>query len=117
MYTKELYITRIKLIALSRIRQIVDSVKERPTDYRKNTREYLDAMYEGIFYMRPERLAEVVNTVHESYVEAGMDDDGCVADSLMMIALAEYQNELGEKNIYDLGWKSWVEDFFRTAIA
>ena len=46
-----------------------------------------------------------------------MDDDGCVADSLMMIALAEYQNELGEENIYDLGWNSWVEDFFRTAIA
>ena len=60
MYTKELYITRIKLIALSRIRQIVDSVKERP---------------------------------------------------------AEYQNELGEDNIYDLGWNSWVEDFFRTEIA
>lgn len=117
MYTKELYITRIKLIALSRIRQIVDSVKERPAEYRKDTREYLEAMYEGISYMRPERLAEVVNTVHESYVEANMDDDGCVADSLMMIALAEYQNELGEENIYDIGWKSWVEDFFRTAIA
>lgn len=117
MYTKELYITRIKLIALSRIRQIVDSVKERPAAYRKDTREYLAAMYEGISYMRPARLAEIVNTVHDGYAEAGNADDGCVADSLMMIALAEYQNELGEDNIYDLGWNSWVEDFFRTEIA
>ena len=46
-----------------------------------------------------------------------MDDDGYVADSLMMIALAEYQNELGERNIYDMGWDRMVEDFFRTAIA
>ncbi|MCR5756957.1 MAG: hypothetical protein K6F95_03515 [Selenomonas sp.] len=117
MYTKELYVTRIKLIALSRIRQIVDSVKARPADYRKDTRDYLDAMYEGIAYMRPERLTEIVNTVREGYAEAGNEDDGYVADSLMSIALAEYQNELGEDNIYDLGWNSWVEDFFRTEIA
>ena len=25
--------------------------------------------------------------------------------------------EVGEENVYDLGWDSWVEDFFRTAIA
>lgn len=117
MYTKELYITRIKLIALSRIRQILDSVKERPEDYRKDTREYLEVMYEDISYMRPERLAEVVNTVHDSYLEAGIDDDGYVADSLMTIALAEYQNELGEQNVYDMGWDRMLEDFFRTEIA
>ena len=117
MYTKELYITRIKLIALSRIRQIGEAVMESPGEFRKDTRDYLDAMYEGISYMRPERLAEVVTTVYDGYAEAGNADDGCVADSLMSIALAEYQNELGEDNIYDLGWNSWVEDFFRTEIA
>ena len=117
MYTKEMYVTRIKFIALSQIRQILDALKDSPADYRKDTREYLEAMYFNINTMDVERLAEIVNTVHDSYVEQGMDDDGYIADSLMTIALAQYQNELGERNVYDMGWDRLVEDFFRTAIA
>ena len=117
MFTQDMYVTRIKFIALSQLRQIMDAVKETPAGYRKDTAEYLSAMYYIINTMTQERLNEVVNTVHDSYVEAGMDDDGYVADSLMTIALAQYQNELGERNVYDMGWDSLVEDFFRTAIA
>lgn len=117
MYTKEMYVIRIKIIALSQIRNILDAVKQTPAGFRKDTVEYLEAMYYIVDNMTSERLAEIVNTVHDSYVEQGMDDDGYVADSLMMIALAEYQNELGERNIYDMGWDRMVEDFFRTAIA
>ena len=117
MYTKEMYVTRIKFIAPSQIRQILDALKDSPADYRKDTREYLEAMYFNINTMDDERLAEIVNTVHDSYVEQGMDDDGYIADSLMTIALAQYQNELGERNVYDMGWDRLVEDFFRTAIA
>src|SRR5574344_3173674 len=117
MYTKEMYVTRIKFIALSQIRQILDALKDSPADYRKDTREYLEAMYFNINTMDDERLAEIVNTVYDSYVEQGRDDDGYIADSLMTIALAQYQNELGERNVYDMGWDRLVEDFFRTAIA
>ena len=46
-----------------------------------------------------------------------MADDRYVADSLMMIVLALYQNEIGEENIYDLGWTSYIEDFFRVNTA
>ncbi|MBQ1867699.1 hypothetical protein [Selenomonas sp.] len=74
-------------------------------------------MYYIVDNMSAARLSEVVNTVHDSYAEVGMDDDGYVADSLMTIALAQYQNELGERNVYDMGWDRMVEDFFRTAIA
>ena len=117
MYTKEMYVTRIKLIAMSRIRQIVEAVQKNPGEYRKDTREYLGAMYDILDVMNPGRLAEIVETVRESYAEAGMEDDAYVADSLMMIVLAEYQNELGERNIYDMGWDRLVEDFFRNSIA
>ena len=96
MYTKEMYVTRIKFIALSQIRQILDALKDSPADYRQDTREYLEAMY---------------------FIIDTMDDDGYVADSLMAIAQAQYQNELGERNVYDMGWDRLVEDFFRTAIA
>ena len=112
-----MYVTRIKFIALSQLRQIMDAVKESPTSYRKDTDEYLEAMYYIIDTMTRQRLEEIVNTVHDSYAEAGMDNDGFVADSLMTIALAQYQNELGERNVYDMGWDRLVEDFFRTAIA
>lgn len=117
MYKKEMYVIRIKFIALSQIRQILDALKDSPSDYRKDTREYLEAMYFIIDNMAEERLAEIVNTVHDSYVEQGMNDDGYVADSLMTIALAQYQNELGERNVYEMGWDRLVEEFFRTATA
>ena len=117
MYTKEMYVTRIKLIALSQISQIMDAVKDTPSNYRKDKMEYLEAMYYIVDNMSADRLSEVVNTVRDSYAEVGMDDDGNVADSLMTIALAQYQNELGERNVYDMGWDRMVEDFFRTAIA
>ena len=35
-----------------------------------------------------------------------------VADSLMMIVLALYQTEIGEETIYDIGWTSYLEDYF-----
>ena len=117
MYTKEMYVTRIKFIALSQISQIMDAVKETPSGYRRDTREYLEAMYYIVDNMSAARLSEVVNTVHDSYAEVGMGDDGYVADSLMTIAVAQYHNELGARNVRDMGWDRLVEDFFRTAIA
>ena len=98
MYAKDMLVMRIKLIALSQIRNIEDSV---------------------IAGMSHERLTRIVVPIYENYEEMGMADDRYVADSLMMIVLALYQNEIGEENIYDLGWTSYLEDFFRvqTAIA
>ena len=46
-----------------------------------------------------------------------MADDGYVADSLMMIVLALYQTEIGEETIYDIGWTSYLEDYFRVRAA
>lgn len=117
MYIEEMYVTRIKLIALSQAKQLLQAVKAAPADYRKDTAEYVEAIYYIINHMSEERLNEIVNVLRESYRESGLYDDGYVADSLMMIALAQYQNELGELNIYDMGWNRMVEDFFRTAIA
>ena len=98
MYMKDMLVMRIKLIALSQIRNIEDSVKRNPMAYRKDTMEYCEAMY-------------------ENYEEMGMADDCYVADSLMMIVLALYQNEIGEETIYDIGWTSYLEDYFRVRAA
>lgn len=117
MYTKEMYAFRIKLIALSQLDQMMSSVKENPFGYRMDTRHYIAAMRDVIENMTDERLHEIVDTVHESYIEQGMDDDGYVADSLLMVALAQYQIMTGEQNIYDLGWTGFVDDYFRTATA
>lgn len=117
MYMHEAIVTKVKIMALSRTRQIQDECASHPEQFRPDTVEYCDAMYDIISEMNPERFSEIVNTIRDSYMEQGIYDDGYVADSVMMIALAEYQNELGELNIYDMGWTSYVEDFFRTAIA
>ena len=45
MYTKDMLVMRIKLIALSQIRNIEDSVKKNPMAYRKDTIEYCEAMH------------------------------------------------------------------------
>lgn len=117
MYTQEMYAFRIKLIALSQLRRMEEDVKANPFGYRPSTRHYLQAMHYVISGMSEERLHEIVDTVHESYIEQGMDDDAYVADSLMMVALAQYQIANGEDNIYDLGWTGFVDEYFRTAIA
>ena len=117
MHMQEDIVTKVKIMALSRTRQIQDECTRHPEQFRPDTAEYCDAMYYIISAIAPERFSEIVNTIRDSYMEQGIYDDGYVADSVMMIALAEYQNELGELNIYDMGWTSYVEDFFRTAIA
>uniref|UniRef100_UPI00307CA3CD hypothetical protein n=1 Tax=Mitsuokella jalaludinii TaxID=187979 RepID=UPI00307CA3CD len=43
MYMKDMLVMRIKLIALSQIRNIEDSVKRNPMAYRKDTMEYCEA--------------------------------------------------------------------------
>ena len=40
MDTRDLSVARVKIIALSRIHQIVDDVRRNPLGYRKDTREY-----------------------------------------------------------------------------
>ncbi|RGS72241.1 MULTISPECIES: hypothetical protein [unclassified Mitsuokella] len=117
MYTKDMLVTKIKMIALSKIRGIEDSVMSNPMVYRRDTRAYCEAMYDVISNMSFAQLKRIVIPIYENYAEMGMADDGYVADSLMMIALALYQNEIGEENIYDQGWTSYVEDFFRLATA
>ena len=117
MYTQALKVTRIKLIALSRIRQIEDEWKLNPVGYKKDTREYCDAMYDILDSMDPERLAGIIGELRQSYAEMGMDDDEYIADSLMTMALAMYQNEIGEQNVYDMGWDRLVEEFFHKTAA
>lgn len=117
MYTKDMLVMRIKLIALSQIRNIEDSVKRNPMAYRKNTLEYCEAMHAIIEAMSMARLTRIVVPIYENYEEMGMADDGYVADSLMMIVLALYQTEIGEETIYDIGWTSYLEDYFRVRAA
>ena len=117
MDTRDLSVARVKIIALSRIHQIVDDVRRNPLGYRKDTREYCDAMYDIIDQMAPERLTSLVEKLYASYAEMGMAEDGYIADSLMTLALAMYQNEIGERNVYDMGWDRMVEEFFHTTAA
>ena len=63
--------------------------------------------------MPGERLEEIVKTVREGYEAVGFVDDALLADGLLMLSLAEYQNEIGEENLYDLHWTRLVEDFFK----
>ncbi len=108
------YAAKIRWIALSRIRQIEDGWKAEPQAYKKDTREYCDAMYDIIDNLPDARLTSTVKQLRDSYAEMGMDDDGYIADSLMTLALAAYQNEIGERNVYEMGWNQVVEAFFRT---
>lgn len=117
MFTQDFTTTRIKLMALSRIRQIEDEWKLNPVGYKKDTREYCDAMYDILDNMAPERLENIVAELRRSYAEMGMDDEEYIADSLMTMMLAMYQNEIGEQNVYDLGWDRLVEDFFHSTAA
>ncbi len=114
MDTRDLSVARVKIIALSRIHQIVDDVRRNPLGYRKDTREYCDAMYEIIDTMPEDRLTETVTSIYNGYAEVGMADEGYTADSLMTLI---YQDELGEQTIYDIGWDKYIEEFFRTVSA
>ena len=117
MDTRDLSVARVKIIALSRIRQILDDVQRNPLGYRKDTREYCGAMYEIIDTMAADRLVETVTSIYNGYAEVGMADEGYTADSIMTLALAIYQDELGEQTIYDIGWDKYIEDYFHMAMA
>jgi uncharacterized protein YeeX (DUF496 family) len=113
MYTKAQYVFRIKIIALSQIDQIIDNVKTARDAYKKNTVEYCDAMHQIIKQMTLQRLTEVVETLRSGYEEMGVVDDRIIADSLMTLALAEYQNYIDEENVYDQHWNNLIEDYFK----
>lgn len=113
MYTKAQYVFRIRIIALSQIDQIIDNVKTARDTYKKNTIEYCNAMHQIIKSMTLHRLTEVVETLRSGYEEMGLADDGVIADSLMTLALAEYQNYIDEENVYDQHWNNLVEDYFK----
>ena len=113
MYRKAQYVFRIKIIALSQIDQIIDNVKTARDAYKKNTVEYCDAMHQIIKQMTLQRLTEVVETLRSGYEEMGLADDVVIADSLMTLALAEYQNYIDEENVYDQHWNNLVEDYFK----
>lgn len=108
-------VMRVKIIALSRIRQIADEYHEAPSGYRRDTQECCDAMYDIIDTMPMDHLADIVAEIYHGYAEVGMADEGYTADSLMTLALAMYQDELGERTIYDMGWDKYIEAYFRTA--
>jgi len=113
MYRKAQYVFRIKIIALSQIDQIIDNVKTARDAYKKNTVEYCDAMHQIIKQMTLQRLTEVVETLRSGYEEMGVVDDRIIADSLMTLALAEYQNYIDEENVYDQHWNNLLEDYFK----
>ena len=113
MYTEAMFADRIRIIAMSRTRQLMENVRRDPAEYKKDTMEYCEAMYYILREMSQKRLQEVVDAVREGYEAIGFVDDGLIADSLMSLSLAEYQNEIGEENIYDLHWTKMVEDFFK----
>ena len=79
-------VMRIKLLALSQIRYIEDSVKKNPMAYRKDTIEYCEAMH-------------------------------AIIEAMSMARLTLYQTEIGEETIYDIGWTSYLEDYFRVRAA
>ncbi len=81
MDTRDLSVARVKIIALSRIHQIVDDVRRNPLGYRKDTREYCDAMYEIIDTMPEDRLTETVTSIYNGYAEVGMADEGYTAST------------------------------------
>ena len=59
MYIEEMYVTRIKLIALSQAKQLLQAVKAAPAAYRKDTAEYVEAIYYIINHMSEEGLNEI----------------------------------------------------------
>ncbi|MFA6849035.1 MAG: hypothetical protein WCS30_01650, partial [Selenomonadaceae bacterium] len=90
-----------------------DNVKAARDTYKKDTVEYCDAMHQIIKQMTLQRLTEVVETLRSGYEEMGVADDRIIADSLMTLALAEYQNYIDEENVYDQHWNNLIEDYFK----
>ena len=88
MDTRQLSVMRVKIIALSRIRQIEADFHRAPFGYRRDTQEYCDAMYDIIDTMSDDRLTDIVTEIYHGYAEVGMADEGYTADSLMTLALA-----------------------------
>lgn len=117
MDMSKLSVMRVKVMALSRIRQIEDDYHRAPSGYRRDTLESCEAMYDIINAMPADRFEEVVTEIYQGYAEVGMADESYTADSLMTLALAIYQDEIGEQTIYDIGWDKFIEDYFRTATA
>ena len=66
MYTKDMLVTKIKMIALSKIRGIEDSVMSNPMVYRRDTRAYCEAMYDVISNMSFAQLKRIASTSSRS---------------------------------------------------
>ena len=115
MFTQDLLAARIRIMSLSQIRQMMEDVKNNPDKYKKDTIEYCEAMYDIISSLSDKRNAEIVGELVENYSSMGIYDEVYIVDSLLALALASYQNELGEPNIYDMGWTKSAWEFFRTA--
>ena len=113
MQGEEMRAERVRIIALSRTRQLSEAAARTPEAYKRETEEYARAMYEILDTLPSDRLAEHIAALAESYGAFGMAEDAYIADSLMNIALSLYQDECGEQTICESGWDRLVEDYFR----
>ena len=113
MQGEEMRAERVRIIALSRTRQLIEAAARTPEAYKRETAEYARAMYEILDALPSERLASQVAVLAESYGAFGMAEDAYIADSLMNIALSLYQDECGEQTICESGWDRLAEDYFR----
>ena len=113
MQGEEMRAERVRIIALSRTRQLSEAAARTPEAYKRETEEYARAMYEILDTLPSDRLAEHVAALAENYASFGMAEDAYLADSLMTVALALYQDECGEQTICESGWDRLVEDYFR----
>lgn len=113
MQEEEQRAQRVRIIALSRTRQFAEAAARTPAAYKRETEEYAQAMYEILDALPDARLTPYVTQLAQSYAAFGMVEDAYLADSLMTMALALYQDACGEQTICDLGWDRLVEEFFR----
>ena len=112
MYTEKMFTQRICIIALSQIQQIREHAHANPLLYRKDTEEYCGAIDWIIRTAPHERLRGIVEEIRKGYEKIGFVDDGVIADSLLTMALADYQDEIGEANVYRTGCSKFLEKFF-----
>ena len=83
MQGEEMRAERVRIIALSRTRQLIEAAARTPAAYKRETVEYARAMYEILDALPSERLASQVAALAESYGAFGMAEDAYIADSLM----------------------------------
>ena len=108
---------RVRIMALSQLRQLEAEAAEKPQDFRRGTQQSCEAMYERIDGLPEDALCSFVSALRKKYEAVGMAEAFYLSDALLLQALIDYQNSIGAYDPYDAGFDKDIEGYFHTIFA